>query len=107
MKTDETIQARSAIQLSINNGAVINTTIRDAFQKLVDVIDSFANENDALAAELKLYRERCEELEVVAAALYLGQDDAREQFDMYRSAYLTTADDDKIWKPTEDDPFPY
>jgi len=49
-------EKRSAIQLTINNGEPINTTIRDAFQKLVDVIDSFANENDALTAERDLLR---------------------------------------------------
>jgi hypothetical protein len=34
-------------------------------------------------------RERREELEVVAAALYLGHDDAKEQFEMYQAVYLT------------------
>jgi hypothetical protein len=33
-------------------------------------------------------RHRREELEVVAAALYLGHDDAKHQFDMYRTVYL-------------------
>jgi len=97
--TDETIAAIEALPdgkyLVITPGDyAINT-------------DLTTDDIKAVAAELKLYSERCEELEVVAAALYLGHDDAREQFDMYRSAYLTTADDDKIWKPTEDDPFPY
>ncbi len=45
------------IQLTVNDGEPIHTTISEAFQKLVDVIDSFANENDALAAELNQLRE--------------------------------------------------
>lgn len=48
---------------------------------------------------------RCEELEVVAAALYLGHDDAKEQFSIYREVYL--ADQGNVWKPTEEEPFPY
>lgn len=51
------------------------------------------------------WKSRCEELEVVAAALYLGHDDAKEQFSMYREVYL--ADQGNVWKPTEEDPFPY
>ncbi len=35
------------------------------------------------------WEERCKILEVVAAAMYLGHDDGNEQFDMYRSLYLT------------------
>ena len=51
------------------------------------------------------WRSRCEELEVIAAGLYLGHDEALEQFRMYREVYL--ADQGKVWKPTEDEPFPY
>jgi len=36
----------------------------------------------------KAERERREELEVVAAALYLGHDDAKEQMEMYREVYI-------------------
>jgi hypothetical protein len=46
---------------------------------------------------LTKWQERCEELEVVAAALYLGHDDGKEQFDMYRSAYIGTTDDDNMF----------
>jgi hypothetical protein len=34
-------------------------------------------------------RERREELEIIAAALYLGHDDAKQQFEMYKKVYLT------------------
>ncbi len=34
------------------------------------------------------WKQRCEELEVAAAALYLGHDDGRELFEMYKSVYL-------------------
>lgn len=34
------------------------------------------------------WKTRCEELEVVAAALYLHQDGCRDQFELYRSVYL-------------------
>lgn len=34
------------------------------------------------------WKTRCEELEVVAAALYLHQDGGRDQFELYRSVYL-------------------
>lgn len=37
---------------------------------------------------LECEKSRREELEVVAAALYLGHDDAKEQFDMYKAVYL-------------------
>lgn len=37
---------------------------------------------------LKEERERREELEVCAAAMYLGHDDGNKQFDMYRAVYL-------------------
>lgn len=40
------------------------------------------------AEEEKSWKSRCEELEVVAAALYLHQDGCRDQFEMYRSVYL-------------------
>lgn len=62
--------------------------------------DPNATRREAAQAEverLTKWQERCEELEVVAAALYLGHDDGKEQFDMYRSAYITTADDDNIF----------
>jgi len=64
-------------------------------------IEQLAAERDALKAEVaagKQWRERCEELEVVAAALYLGHDDGRMQFDIYRSLYIATADDDIMWE---------
>lgn len=51
------------------------------------------------------WKSRCEELEVIAAGLYLGHDEASEQFSMYREVYL--ADQGKIWQPTEEEPFPY
>lgn len=47
----------------------------------------------AMLEQLTVERERREELEVVAAALYLGHDDAKEQFDMYRDVYLTAPAD--------------
>ncbi len=53
------------------------------------------------------WKQRCEELEVAAAAMYLGHDNGRELFEMYKSVYLSTSDDDTTWKPTEDEPFPY
>lgn len=53
------------------------------------------------------WKQRCEQLEVVAEALYRGHKDGRELFNTYRSVYLSTSDDDTTWKPTEDDPFPY
>ena len=34
------------------------------------------------------WKQRCEELEVAAAALYLGHDGGRELFEMYKSVYL-------------------
>ena len=38
----------------------------------------------------KIYwQRRCEELEVVTAALYLGHNDAKEQMDRYKTVYLT------------------
>jgi hypothetical protein len=42
--------------------------------------------------DLLAWKLRCEELEVIAAAFYLGHDDAKRQFDMYRSVYLTKCD---------------
>lgn len=42
----------------------------------------------AQAERVRAWRERCEELEVVAAALYLGHDDGKAQFDMYKTVYL-------------------
>ena len=38
--------------------------------------------------EQERWKTRCEELEVVAAALYLHQDGCRDQFELYRSVYL-------------------
>jgi len=49
-------------------------------------------------SEASAWQSRCEELEVVAAALYLGHADAKEQFDMYRSSYILTVDDDEMWR---------
>lgn len=46
-----------------------------------------------LEAEIVAERERREELEVVAAAFYLGHDDATEKFDMYRTVYLSYGHD--------------
>ena len=43
---------------------------------------------EELGRMLVAEKNRREELEVVAAALYLGHDDAKDQFDMYRTVYL-------------------
>lgn len=49
-------------------------------------------QKDFDAAVTAIYwQHRCEELEVVAAALYLGHDGAKEQFDMYKAVYLRGA----------------
>jgi len=71
-------------------------------QLLLDKLADFSLQENAeayrriaeLEADVKRERERREELEVVAAALYLGHDDAKEQFDMYRAVYLTPARED-------------
>lgn len=60
---------------------------------------------DTQAEGEKLWKSRCEELEVIAAGLYLGHDEASEQLSMYREVYL--ANQGKIWQPTEEEPFPY
>ena len=48
-----------------------------------------ANSSGHSAVECcKALKARVEELEVVAAALYLGHDEGKRQFDMYRAVYL-------------------
>lgn len=56
-------------------------------ERVHDILVDFCDEIAATLTDDR-WKLRCEQLEVVAAALYLGRDDGRELFDMYRSVYL-------------------
>jgi len=53
-----------------------------------EIISRLVDEKADFATKLATETERREILEVCAAALYLGHNDAKEQFDMYRKVYI-------------------
>lgn len=63
-------------------------TCREGNGKGYDELKRISRVKGIMLRKALLWRRRCEELEVVAAALYLGHDDAKEQMDMYKAVYL-------------------
>lgn len=56
---------------------------------LFKIMADFALNNTADQSRvIEVILNRIEELEVVASSLYLGHDDGKEQFDMYKAVYL-------------------
>lgn len=62
--------------------------LNDVAKQIVEALNTTADQSRVIEVMLN----RIEELEVVAASLYLGHDDGEERFDMYKAVYLDKDD---------------